>query len=154
MPKKTFLVTGPINSGKTTRLIEWCKNRNDVHGILTPKINGRRFFMDAYTGEKFEMDAAENEVDVLRVGKYVFSIEAFNRAREIVKIAGKQKNVWLIIDEIGQLELKGEGFNSELKNLLLTKDDSLLVILVVRDTLLKEVSDFYGISDRSEMFHF
>ena len=64
MFKNIFIVTGPINSGKTTRLMEWCKNRNDVYGILTPKINGKRVFMDVATGDQFEMEAQENEENV------------------------------------------------------------------------------------------
>lgn len=154
MPKKALILTGPINSGKTTRLMEWCKNRNDVYGILTPKINGKRVFVDVATGEQFEMEAKSNEENVLSIGKYIFSVEAFDRAKTIMKNASVNKNAFLVIDEVGPLELKGEGFNAELNNLLSTKGDDLQLILVVRDTLLQEVIDFYGISDSYEIFNF
>lgn len=154
MPKKALIVTGPINSGKTTRLTEWCKNRDNVYGILTPKINGKRVFVDVASGEQFEMEALENEEKVLRIGKYIFSVAGFERAKEIVRNASVKKNAFLIIDEVGPLELKGEGFSVELKELLDSKDDSLEVIIVIRESLVEEVVSYFGIAANYEMFTF
>ena len=151
---KTLIVSGPINSGKTTRLTEWCKNRKDVYGILTPKINGKRVFVDVATGAQFEMEAQENEENVLSIGKYIFSVAGFDQAKEILKHASDKKNAFLIIDEVGPLELKGEGFSVELKALLDSKDDSLQVIIVVRESLVEEVVVYYGIANNYEMFTF
>ncbi len=154
MPKNTLIVTGPINSGKTTRLMDWCKNRNDVYGILTPKINGKRVFMDVATGDQFEMEAQENEENVLSIGKYIFSVDGFVRAKNIVRKATNRKNGWLIIDEVGPLELKGEGFNAELKELLVSMEDSLRVIIVVRESLVEQVITYFKIAETYEMFSF
>ncbi|MBK7567281.1 MAG: hypothetical protein IPI31_05585 [Bacteroidetes bacterium] len=154
MPKKALIVTGPINSGKTTRLTEWCKNRNDVYGILTPKINGKRVFVDVATGDQFEMEALEHEENVLSIGKYIFSVSGFVRAKNILKNATNRKNGWIIIDEVGPLELKGEGFEVELKELLNSKDDSFKVIIVVRESLVEEVVSYFGIATNFEMFTF
>ncbi len=154
MHKKAFLLTGPINSGKTTRLTEWSKNRNDVYGILTPKINGKRVFMDVATGEQFEMEAQENEENVLNIGKYIFSVAGFDRAKNIVRNATNRKNAWLIIDEVGPMELKGEGFSVELQELLESKEDSLRLIIVVREGLVEEVVSHFGITTNYEMFSF
>ena len=154
MFKNIFIETGPINSGKTTRLMEWCKNRNDVYGILTPKINGKRIFVDVATGEQFEMEAQENEENVLSIGKYIFSVDGFVRAKNIVRKATNRKNGWLIIDEVGPLELKGEGFNAELKELLVSMEDSLRVIIVVRESLVEQVVTYFKIAETFEMFSF
>ena len=154
MFKNIFIVTGPINSGKTTRLMEWCKNRNDVYGILTPKINGKRVFVDVATGDQFEMEAQENEENVLSIGKYIFSVAGFDRAKNILRNATNRKNGWLIIDEVGPLELKGEGFNAELKELLVSMEDSLRVIIVVRESLVEQVITYFKIAETYEMFSF
>jgi nucleoside-triphosphatase len=154
MSKKALIVSGPINSGKTTRLMEWCKNRNDVYGILTPKINGKRVFVDVASGEQFEMEAQENEENVLSIGKYIFSVAGFERAKEIVRNASVKKNAFLIIDEVGPLELKGEGFSEELKEMLNSKENSLQVIIVVRESLVNEVVSYFGIATDYEMFTF
>ena len=154
MPKNTLIVNGPINSGKTTRLMDWCKNRKDVYGILTPKINGKRVFVYFATGDQFEMEAQENEENVLGIGKYIFSLAGFDRAKNIIRNATKRKNGWLIIDEVGPLELKGEGFEEEIKELLNSKDDSLKVIIVVRESLLEQVVTYFEIAETYEMFSF
>ncbi|MBK7036349.1 MAG: hypothetical protein IPH42_08405 [Bacteroidetes bacterium] len=154
MPKNTLIVTGPINSGKTTRLMDWCKNRNDVYGILTPKINGKRVFVDVATGDQFEMEAQENEENVLSIGKYIFSVAGFDRAKNILRNATNRKNGWLIIDEVGPLELKGEGFGEELKELLNSIDDSFKVIIVVRESLVEQVITYFKIAETYEMFSF
>ena len=154
MFKNIFIETGPINSGKTTRLMEWCKNRNDVYGILTPKINGKRIFVDVATGEQFEMEALEHEENVLCIGKYIFSVSGFDHAKEILKNASVKKNAFLIIDEVGPLELKGEGFNAELKELLVSMEDSLRVIIVVRESLVEQVVTYFKIAETFEMFSF
>ena len=110
--------------------------------------------MDVATGDQFEMEAQENEENVLGIGKYIFSLAGFDRAKNIIRNATKRKNGWLIIDEVGPLELKGEGFEEEIKELLNSKDDSLKVIIVVRESLLEQVVTYFEIAETFEMFSF
>ena len=100
------------------------------------------------------MEAQENEENVLGIGKYIFSLAGFDRAKNIIRNATKRKNGWLIIDEVGPLELKGEGFEEEIKELLNSKDDSFKVIIVVRESLVEEVVSYFGIATNFEMFTF
>lgn len=151
---KVFILSGPLQSGKTTRLIDWLQKRKDVFGILTPVIGGKRFFMDAATREVFPMEAEQSESKVLHVGKYVFSASAFDRAREILREASNQKEGWLLVDEIGPLELKGEGFSNVLKELLSqsgTPGGNLQLVLVVRKTLVDDMVKFFGIERYEEL---
>jgi len=152
MFKNIFILSGPTNSGKTSKLLEWCKNRKDVYGILTPKINGKRIFQNVNTGEQFEMEACENEEKILSVGKYVFSTKSFEQATFILKEASNKKNGWLIVDEVGPMELKGEGFSTQLKQVLLKKADTLKVIIVVRETLVEEVVNHFCIQNQWRIF--
>jgi nucleoside-triphosphatase THEP1 len=139
----TFLIlTGPIGSGKTTSLLNWAATRNDVYGILTPVINGKRVFMDAYTKEQFPMEADNKETEIIKVGRFVFSRKEFARAVKVIEQA-TDKPGWLIIDEIGPLELKGQGFCKVLKKALKKRDRQ--VILVVRKGLAEEVKSTFGI---------
>src|SRR5689334_2392243 len=116
--KNIYILTGPIQSGKTTKLVEWSKDKRDVFGILTPVVEGKRVFIDAHTKEQFRMEAESNEEDVLTIGRFVFSKKSFERAGNILTKAMKEKNAWLVVDEIGPLELKGEGFDSIIKQIL------------------------------------
>jgi len=123
-----FILTAPIGSGKTTSLIQW-SDQNNVHGILTPVVGDKRVFMNASTKEQFSMEASGNE-EVLRVGKFVFSKAGFEKAILIIRDAIQQEG-WLIIDEIGPLELRGEGFHDILEEVLAKRKER--IILVVRE---------------------
>ena len=51
-------------------------------------------------------------------------------------------------------KLKGEGFCEELKELLNSKENSLQVIIVIRESLAEEVLSYFGIATNYEMFAF
>ena len=78
--RTVFILTAPIQSGKTTSLTEWIRNKTNVAGILTPVINGKRVFQNIKTGEQFPMEAVPGESEVLTVGRFVFSRKNFNEA--------------------------------------------------------------------------
>ena len=136
----TFILTAPIQSGKTVSLISWSANRNDVNGIFTPVVGGKRVFMNAQTKEQFPMEATGEE-ETLVVGRFVFSKAGFDKAIQIIRNA-IHKEGWLIIDEIGPLELKGEGFCDVLKEVLALRREKIL--LVVREGLAEQVKDHFS----------
>jgi nucleoside-triphosphatase THEP1 len=138
-----YILTRPIQTGKTTSLIEWSSTRNDVRGIFTPIETGKRVFMNAETKEKFRMEAEDNE-ESLHVGKYRFSKKNFGRAEQIIRDA-ITKEGWLVIDEIGPLELNGKGFSMVLTEVLQKRNDKLL--LVVREVLVEKVKEHFQIKD-------
>ena len=123
-----FLLSGPIGSGKTTSIGNWAAGRKDVNGILSPVIGGRRHFRDIRSGETFPMEAAEGEESVLEVGRFRFSRTAFERAIQILRTALHSPG-WLVIDEIGPLEMRGEGFHDIVKEILAAGRYPLLVVL-------------------------
>lgn len=142
------ILSGPINSGKTTRLLDWKKNVN-CSGILTPKIDGKRMFMNISNDELFQMEADEDE-PTFEIGKYVFSRINFDRAVTILKEEYDDENTgWLIIDEIGPLELKGEGFAAILKKLI-SSHRRIKLLLVVRENLVEEVVRHFNIQSYRE----
>jgi nucleoside-triphosphatase THEP1 len=147
------ILTAPIQSGKTTSLINWSAARKDVYGILTPVVSGKRVFMNAQTREQFPMEAegpsAQLRADVLSIGRFVFSKEAFNKASEIIRDA-IHKEGWLVIDEVGPLELRGEGFCNVLREGLSVKKEKIL--LVVREGITEQVKKHFNIHD-AETLH-
>jgi len=144
-----FILSGEINSGKTTRLANWLKNRSDVGGILTPKINSERVFQVAASGQTWPMEATENEEQLL-VGQYHFSAAGFQKALSVLEAALINPDIhFLIIDEIGPLELRNEGFAAFLKTALIfieTHPEKNL-ILVIRNSLVESVLDHFQIRD-------
>src|SRR5436190_2797117 len=101
MPEQVVILTGDIHSGKTSKLVEWCRSRDDVHGILTPVLEGSRYFRDIYSGEQFRMEA-DDEEEALVVGKYRFSKHSFVKAIGILENSIYAEG-WMVVDEIGPL---------------------------------------------------
>jgi nucleoside-triphosphatase len=143
-----YILSGPINSGKTSLLLEW-KNGVNCSGILTPKIDGKRMFMNVATEELFPMEADDSE-PVFKTGKYKFSRINFDRAVTILKEEYDDENTeWLIIDEIGPLELNGEGFSPILKRII-SGHRKLKLVLVVREGLVQDVVSAFNIQAFSQ----
>lgn len=143
MPEGTvYILTGQVQTGKTTSLLQWAEKRKDVYGILTPVINGKRVFMDAHSKETFAMEAGENETATITVGRFIFSKNNFDKAIQCID-NNMEKDGWLIIDEIGPLELRGEGFHDVLRKVVEKRTGK--TILVVREGLVQQVQGYFGI---------
>ena len=145
--KEVYIVTGKIHSGKSSTLANWCQSRNDVYGILSPVENGKRFFRDISSGEKFSMEAGPDEISTIPIGKFKFSMSAFSKAVEIITSGTYNRKGWLVIDEIGPLELSGRGFDEVLKEILQNAPSNMKLILVVRDSIKDEVIRRYSLTD-------
>ena len=141
---KTWILTAPIQSGKTTALGEWVKTKAHVHGILTPVVEGKRHFHNINTGERFQMEAMEMNEETLLVGRFSFSRLHFDKAIAVIRESIPAKG-WLVIDEIGPLELKGEGFSQVLKQAMAERTENIL--LVVREGLTGQVIAYFDIGD-------
>lgn len=131
-----YILSSAIQSGKTSSLLRWKKVQKEVSGILTPVRDGKRYFMDIFTGEEFRMEADENEKENISIGRFRFSTKNFSRAIQVLK-RDLNKKGWLVVDEIGPLELKGEGFAEILKEIIAERSGNIL--LVVREGLVDNV---------------
>lgn len=143
-----YYVTGPLHSGKTTGLRQWCAGRADVAGVFQPVIEGQRYFEEVRTGYRMQMETGPEEADAHTVGKYRFAVAAFDWAATVLVEALDVAEVkYLVVDEIGPLELRGQGLHTVLEELLLSPIPGVSLILVVRDYLLDAVLMHYGVKD-------
>ena len=145
-----FVLTGPIGSGKTTRLQEWIKGKKDIGGVLMPVENGIRSVYSINTGESYpvELTGQVPEDKVIRIGKYRFSKEIFEWGNsEILKAF--EINGTVVIDEVGPLELNRKGFYSVLNRIFSDAGSlgSKKIIIVVRKGLVEEVTGFFNIKN-------
>jgi len=141
--EKLCILTAPVQSGKTTALVKWTENRNDVYGILTPRVEGKRVFMNVQSRQLFLMEAKAGETETLTVGRFIFSKSNFDKAVQIIR-DGIDKDGWLIIDEIGPLELKGEGFAEILQEVLLRRQHKVLLVIRDRDGMVEKLKEYFG----------
>jgi nucleoside-triphosphatase THEP1 len=148
MKNKINIVTGKIQSGKTSGLFKLLNTRYYVDGILSPIVNEKRvlYHIASKTIKRFEVD--ESNEKTISIGNYIFLQESFDWANEKLIKGFSSKPDFLVIDELGKLELKGKGFYPSIKEILEIKDNSATqLILVIRDYLLDEVLHYYGICD-------
>ncbi len=148
------ILTGPIKNGKTTKLFGFIKNLKSVSGILSPVVNNQRvlFHIGSKTIRNFE---SNNESDItIDVGRYRFLKSSFEWGNTMLINDLKQNYNYLIIDEIGKLELKDEGFHQSCEHIWKNKElYSTNLIMVVRDYLVDDVLSKYKI-DKNEIEYF
>ncbi len=135
------IYSGPIQSGKTTRISNWLKNRPEADGILAPIRHGKRHLQRIINGESRCLQPPQNPADSLAIGRFLFSRATFKWGREQLYNI-KPLTPWVIIDEIGKLELQGEGLEPAV-SFLLDSNPARNIILVVRDSLLEQAIGHY-----------
>ena len=143
-----IIFSRPVRSGKTTELMEWCKHQENIDGILMPDVNGSRWMQKISTGERWEAQHTNNDITsktYLTIGRFSFYKNAFAKANDFL-IEAASTTPFLVIDEIGKLELQKEGFYQSLKTILHHQQLKNL-LLVVRDNLVSEVADNFQIKD-------
>ena len=139
-----YLLTAPVQSGKTTSLVRWSEARNDVHGILTPVVDGKRVFMNAHNRQLFRMEAKDDEREVLEVGRFVFSRSHFERAINVIRDS-MHKPGWLVIDEVGPMELRGEGFHDVLREVLSRRQGKIVLVVREKEKMVEKVQTYFAL---------
>ncbi|WP_179318192.1 nucleoside-triphosphatase [Winogradskyella helgolandensis] len=146
-----YILTGEIRSGKTTALSEWCKNRNDVDGLLCPdNAEGRRYFLEVKSKNEFELETELDTEDIIKIGNFKFLKSAFDKANEfLISADSETKTTYLIIDELGKLELRNEGLHWSAERLIpnCLTDKNRHLILVVRNYLVEVIVKHYSITE-------
>lgn len=145
-----IIFSRPVRSGKTTELMKWCDTQQDVSGILMPDINGSRKIMNIKTGEVFDaecMKPEETDAQLLQVGRFSFYASAFDKANKILFENISQSTSWLVIDEVGKLELGKKGLFPSVESAIneYQFNPGNKVILLIRDTLVESVLAFFNI---------
>ncbi|MBF8148643.1 hypothetical protein ITJ86_01970 [Winogradskyella sp. F6397] len=150
-----YILTGTIRSGKTTALKKWVGTRHDVDGLLSPdNDNGKRYFLKVKSKKEFEFEVEtelenKNE-DIIEIGPFKFLKSAFVEANEfLISNPFEAVNKYLIIDELGKLELKNEGLHVSAERLIpeFENNENSHLILVVRDYLVDAVLKHYSITE-------
>ncbi len=144
-----IIFSAPIHSGKTTALMNWCRLKNNVAGILMPDINGTRKFFDIQSKEIFDAECKQPEIctePLITIGPYHFYENAFAKANNILlNISATIDHI--IIDEIGKLELQQKGLYAGTTPLI--SNSSANIILVVRDSLVEAVATAFHLANYS-----
>ncbi len=138
-----YLITGPRNSGKTTKLLVLFK-RLKGGGIASVKgkMDGYEFYRMVFLGSAQSpvLLATENPLYADNKGffpfkRFYFSESAFKKGHLYITQLIALSVSPIFLDEVGQLELKGMGFHDICFKLMGLQSD---VYITVRDTNLYE----------------
>jgi nucleoside-triphosphatase THEP1 len=144
-----YILAGDIRSGKTTALEEWIGTWDNVKGILCPDgENDLRNLYNIETAERLPLQMPEASEETIRVGKFHFLKDSFKIANYIlIKTFDEYDFEFLVLDELGKLELKNEGIHLATKYIIdnYESNDDKNILLVVRTHLVKDVITHYGI---------
>jgi len=144
---KIYIYSGKVHSGKTTRIMEWAKSQKSADGIFAPVINSKRYLVRIKSGEMHLLEADENEdeMNIIKIGNYKFLKNIFEWAQNELLKAFESNPGWLIIDEIGFLELKTEGLEPAVSKIIYNnKISQTKLLLIIRENLLGEVIKHFG----------
>lgn len=140
-----IIVSGRVGIGKTTiceKVVERARTLGySCGGILTPKVPDKGIIVvDVQTGERKALASIKKIYQGPHIGKYFFNPDAIEFGIKAID-RGISSDI-LFVDEIGYLELKGEGFVKILELVRVGKVKS--SILVIRKELLPAFSAQLG----------
>ena len=158
-PPAIVVLTGPVRSGKTTRLAAWVRARaaagESVAGILAPANDDERSLCSIATGECRVLTAGPGVPDdrLVEIGPHRLDGAVFDWARGVIGAAGGADAAagggWLVVDEVGPLELRGSGLEPAVGTAVRAAAGagaSARLLLVVRERLVERVLHHYGLA--------
>lgn len=145
MKNEIYIFSDRLHSGKTTLLKQWTLSRNDVAGFLSPVIESKRYFLNLETQENRLLEV---EKSALKIGSYHFDEAVFKWAVQELEKHFKSDKSWIIIDEIGPLEIKySKGFHDKILHFINSKFQNKKILFVVRDFLVADFIKKYQIDN-------
>jgi len=141
--KIIYILTGPIKSGKSSSLFDWVNENPNATGLLSLLIEGKKYLYSISDKEKKCLETLNK--NGVKVGRYLFDPKVFYWAQQkLINELNNAKDI-LIIDEIGYLELKGEGLEPMLTKIITQTEEAnnIKLLLVVRKSLINQVIEHY-----------
>lgn len=141
------LIHGDLDSGKTRRGAAWAEAEalagHSVAGVLALKTPSGRRFMDLASGDEVALEHPRQDEAVVRVGRFQFRQAAFDWAVQCIERALEHGAGAVVIDEVGPLEMGGDGF-ADLLDRMARDYPAVERILLVRTSLVDEVAARFG----------
>lgn len=159
LQQKIHILTGKVESGKSTRLrelVEELKQRGThVEGFLCRGNNqdGKR---SGYTlanvrdGSEILFATREKRSGWREYGRFFFNPAAFTKGEEILMKAIDNKSEVVVIDEVGPLELEDCGWSATLGELL--NEKRMVQLWVVREKILDRVLEKWNIPENRVIY--
>lgn len=132
------IITGGKGAGKTSLMRTISIEKDVRQGFLSLRTGNGYSLLDLSNGTEHPFISEDPSAGSGRIGRWYYDEEAF---REACRSLVSYRSGTVCIDEIGRLELSGEGFAPALK--ALAADDCVDLILSVRTEYLDAVIDCF-----------
>ena len=151
LKNKIYVYSDAIQTGKTTRVLTWVNGKQNVYGILTPDVAAKRRLYNIAEKQLSPFEAEKNTIESsIIIRDFTFLKSAFTQAQQILTSALLHQPDWLIIDEIGKLEMQNEGLEPQLSSILndfSERSPQTKILLIIRETLLEAATEKYNLQN-------
>jgi len=155
--RQVIIITGKVGSGKTpflknliTKLKQFDKKIIGFTAEAIIKNNEKiGFDIEDINSDKKTQLASVEKIGSVKIGQYFFSEKGFEFGQEILNVEKITDKSFVVIDEVGFLELKNLGWSKSID--LIFDSQKVIQIWTVRSNLVKDVIKRFGIS-KAEIF--
>jgi nucleoside-triphosphatase THEP1 len=151
MKSKIYIHTGEKQSGKSTALWDWAMDKPDIKGFVTmDHKDGIRYITDFYNKVTTPYASKIFEESAISIGRWYIKKGGLEVGINIISNYDIKSHDILVIDEIGSLEMKGEGYTKAMIGLMKRLKDAdceMIMIIVVRNTLVEEVIAYFDLEN-------
>ncbi len=90
-----------------------------------------------------------------KIGKYNFDNRTFDWAQNVLLDCFSKQLEWLIIDEVGPLELEGKGLEPAVSKILQERNQiNAKLVFIVRTSILEKFVENYDLHGKYSLFEF
>lgn len=150
---KIFIVSGKKHEGKSTLALKFANLAKEigrkVNGIISisHNLNDKRSgyeVLNLKTEQSKKLATTDNinNYDTI-CGPFYFYKEGMEFAYSCLSLDNIMENEIVFIDEVGKLELKEEGFYKQIKSLI-SSDKQIIIILVTREEYINQVEEKFN----------
>lgn len=131
-------------------MMHWVSSRDNVGGFLTPDVEGSRKIFSIRDKEYMDfqvMNESLSNEEIIEVGRFKFLRSGFDRMHEMLINDLSSGCDVVIVDELGKLELRGEGLCDAIHQALkiFRKENTTSLVIVIRAFLLAEAKEKFNL---------
>ena len=151
---QVVIITGEIHQGKTTFaqkiVADLLKQKIRIAGFFSVGINENGIrtgfnLVDIGSSRRVELCSDKKNEKRLKFGRYYFNSDAISLGNEILNLENLSDKQLIVIDEVGHLELNGQGWSNAIENI--TRNNTVPQLWIVRKSLVQKCSGRWNIGN-------
>src|ERR1035437_2542849 len=151
---EVVIITGDIHQGKTTFaqkiVADLHEQKIRIAGFFSVGINENGIrtgfnLVDIGSSRQIELCSDKKNERRLKFGRYYFNSDAISLGNEILNSNNLSDKQLIVIDEVGHLELNGQGWSNAIENI--TRNNTVPHLWIVRKSLVQKCTRRWNIGN-------